>query len=237
MTYSKNSSGSPPHETGRLRLHRPAPGDVRGDPPVSGLRRHASRLLRVAAATGQCAGEAGPGATRRHACDLRAERRDVGEPAASARPPGTGLSCESSTGGAADARGRVPSAGGARVSAEGGHASMVWTPTRTPCDGYRSRGPIKSGWPISRIFRRADVGGSLAVVLDQYSRRVLAWRLARTRTSRLMRRLVEAAYRRRRPPTGLIFHSDRGSEFQGQSLQQLLAARDSPKHDARGRPG
>jgi putative transposase len=65
----------------------------------------------------------------------------------------------------------------------------------------------------------------LAVVLDQYSRRVLTWRLARTRTSRLMRRIVEAAYRRRRPPTGLIFHSDRGSEFQGLPLQQLLAAR------------
>ena len=65
----------------------------------------------------------------------------------------------------------------------------------------------------------------LAIVLDQYSRRVLAWRLARSRTSRLVRRIVEAAHRRRRPPTGLIVHSNRGSEFQGQSLQQLLTAR------------
>ena len=64
----------------------------------------------------------------------------------------------------------------------------------------------------------------LAVVLDQYSRRVLAWRLARTRTARLMRGIVDAACRRRRPSTGLIFHSDRGSEFQGQALQARLAA-------------
>ena len=61
-----------------------------------------------------------------------------------------------------------------------------------------------------------------------------AWRLTRTRTSRLLRRIVEAAYRRRRPPTGLIFHSDRGSEFQGQSLQQLLAARGIRQSMTRG---
>jgi transposase InsO family protein len=64
----------------------------------------------------------------------------------------------------------------------------------------------------------------LAVVLDQWSRRVLAWRLARTRTSRLTRAVVEAALRRRRPPRGVIFHSDRGSEFQGAPLRQRLAA-------------
>jgi len=64
----------------------------------------------------------------------------------------------------------------------------------------------------------------LAVVLDQGSRRVLAWRLARTRTSRLTRAVVAAALRRRRPRRGVIFHSDRGSEFQGAPLRQRLAA-------------
>jgi transposase InsO family protein len=64
----------------------------------------------------------------------------------------------------------------------------------------------------------------LAVVLDQWSRRVLAWRLARTRTSRLTRAVVEAALRRRHPPRGVIFHSDRGSEFQGAPLRLRLAA-------------
>jgi transposase InsO family protein len=64
----------------------------------------------------------------------------------------------------------------------------------------------------------------LAVVLDQCSRRVLAWRVARTRTSRLTRAVVDAALRRRRPARGVIFHSDRGSEFQGAPLRQRLAA-------------
>ena len=74
----------------------------------------------------------------------------------------------------------------------------------------------------------------LAVVLDQYSRRVLAWRLARTRTSRLTRAVVDAALRRRRPSTGVIFHSDRGSEFQGQPLRQRLAARGLRQSMTRG---
>jgi putative transposase len=62
----------------------------------------------------------------------------------------------------------------------------------------------------------------LAAVLDQYSRRVLAWRLASVRSSHLTRGAVDAALRRRRPEAGLIFHSDRGSEFLAAPLRQRL---------------
>ena len=62
----------------------------------------------------------------------------------------------------------------------------------------------------------------LAAVLDQYSRRVLAWRLASVRNSQLTRGTVEAALRRRCPEPGLIFHSDRGSEFLAAPLRQSL---------------
>jgi putative transposase len=71
------------------------------------------------------------------------------------------------------------------------------------------------------------VGGRwwyLIVVLDQCSRRVLAWRLAATRDSRVTRAVLDAALRRRRPDAGLIFHSDRGSEFQGTPVRMRLAA-------------
>ena len=61
------------------------------------------------------------------------------------------------------------------------------------------------------------------MVLDQYSRRVLAWRLGAIRDSRLTRAVVDAALRRRRPPVGLIFHSDRGSEFSGSVFRSCLA--------------
>ena len=71
------------------------------------------------------------------------------------------------------------------------------------------------------------VGGRwwfLAAVLDQCSRRVLAWRLGRVRDSRLTSVVVAAALRRRRPPPGLLFHSDRGSEFLGTIFRARLAA-------------
>jgi transposase InsO family protein len=54
----------------------------------------------------------------------------------------------------------------------------------------------------------------LAVVMDQYSRRVRAWTLTRRRDARVTRAVFSAAVTRRRPAAGLIFHSDRGSEYQ-----------------------
>jgi len=69
------------------------------------------------------------------------------------------------------------------------------------------------------------VGGRwwfLVTILDQYSRRVLSWRLGAIRDARLTRAAIDAAVRRRRPGKGLIFHSDRGSEFLGSGFSQFL---------------
>jgi len=52
----------------------------------------------------------------------------------------------------------------------------------------------------------------LAVVLDQYSRRVLAWSLTSRRDARVTCAVLKAAARQRRV-RGVIFHSDRGSEY------------------------
>ena len=62
----------------------------------------------------------------------------------------------------------------------------------------------------------------LATVLDQYSRRVLSWRLGAVRDARLTCAAIDAALRRRRPGPGLIFHSDRGSEFLGAAFSRIL---------------
>jgi transposase InsO family protein len=64
----------------------------------------------------------------------------------------------------------------------------------------------------------------LVGVLDQCSRHVLAWRLAGTRDARLTRAVLDAAIRRRQPDRGVIFHSDRGSEFLGTPVRDRLAA-------------
>ena len=74
----------------------------------------------------------------------------------------------------------------------------------------------------------------LAAILDQCSRRVLGWRLAVTRDARFTRAVVDAAVRRRRPKPGLIFHSDRGSEFLGTPFRQRLVSSSVQQSMTRG---
>jgi putative transposase len=72
-------------------------------------------------------------------------------------------------------------------------------------------------------LRLADGWRYLAVVLDHHSRRVLAWTLSRRRTARETCRVLAAALRHRRPPRGLIFHSDRGTEYMGAAFCAFVA--------------
>lgn len=70
--------------------------------------------------------------------------------------------------------------------------------------------PVPGGWRY------------LAVVMDQHSRRVLGWSLSRGRGVHLTRAAFDHAVRRRRPPRGLIFHSDRGIEYAGFAMDKRL---------------
>jgi transposase InsO family protein len=63
----------------------------------------------------------------------------------------------------------------------------------------------------------------LAVVLDQCSRRVLAWSVGSRRDSQLTCSVLNAAARRRRPEQGVIFHSDRGSEYVSAAFRTRVA--------------
>jgi putative transposase len=53
----------------------------------------------------------------------------------------------------------------------------------------------------------------LAVVLDAYSRKVVGWELARTLTARLPLAALDKALAERKPPPGLVHHSDRGTQY------------------------
>ena len=53
----------------------------------------------------------------------------------------------------------------------------------------------------------------LAVVMDKYSRRVLGWAYGKRKDVALTLKAIERAVRYRRPPRGLIFHTDRGIEY------------------------
>ena len=79
---------------------------------------------------------------------------------------------------------------------------------------------------VGDITYLAVAGGwrYLAVVMDQCSRRILAWTLQSRRDSQVTRAVLDAALRRRHPKAGLIFHSDRGSEYLAQPFRVYLQA-------------
>lgn len=64
----------------------------------------------------------------------------------------------------------------------------------------------------------------LAVVLDLGSRRVIGWAMRTTLEEGLVLDALRMALATRRPPPGLLQHSDRGSQYAGGAYQALLAA-------------
>ena len=63
----------------------------------------------------------------------------------------------------------------------------------------------------------------LAVVLDLYSRQVVGWSMQPHMQTSLVTDALRMAWVRRRPEPGLIFHSDRGSQYCSYVYQQTLA--------------
>lgn len=62
----------------------------------------------------------------------------------------------------------------------------------------------------------------LAVVIDLYSRRVVGWAMDRRMKKALVIRALLMATNLRKPPPGLIHHSDRGSQYASHAYQKLL---------------
>ena len=62
----------------------------------------------------------------------------------------------------------------------------------------------------------------LAVVIDLYSRRVVGWSINKRMTKQLVMDAVLMAIWKRKPAPGLIFHSDRGSQYCSNNFQRLL---------------
>ena len=65
----------------------------------------------------------------------------------------------------------------------------------------------------------------LAVILDLFSRRVVGWSLSEGLERKLALDALGMALKERRPPRGLLHHSDRGSQYASREYQQLLAQR------------
>ena len=62
----------------------------------------------------------------------------------------------------------------------------------------------------------------LATVMDLYSRRIIGWSLSNNRKASLTMEAMKHAVKKRQPPKGLIFHSDRGIEYKAHEYGNLL---------------
>lgn len=63
----------------------------------------------------------------------------------------------------------------------------------------------------------------VAVVVDLYSRRVIGWSMKSRMTADLVTDALIMAIWRRRPHSGLLHHSDQGSQYTSEAFQRLLA--------------
>ena len=62
----------------------------------------------------------------------------------------------------------------------------------------------------------------LNVWMDLYSRYIVGWKLDNHMEESLVKESLQMAIYKRRPPSGLIVHSDRGGQYAGHSFRELL---------------
>lgn len=72
-------------------------------------------------------------------------------------------------------------------------------------------------------LRTAEGWMYLAIVMDLYSRRIVGWHIDKRMTTDLVSKALTKAYHLRQPPSGLVFHSDRGSQYTSKRFRKLLA--------------
>jgi transposase InsO family protein len=78
-------------------------------------------------------------------------------------------------------------------------------------------------WTSDITYIQTDAGWLyLAVVLDLYSRQIVGWSMQSHMQSSLVTDALKMAWSRRRPEPGLIFHSDRGSQYCSHVFQNTL---------------
>ena len=87
-----------------------------------------------------------------------------------------------------------------------------------------------TGWVTDMTYIWTPQGWLyLAVIIDLFSRRVMGWSMSERIDRKLALDALRMALAQRRPPRGLIHHSDRGSQYASGDYQQLLA-----RHGLRG---
>ncbi len=79
-------------------------------------------------------------------------------------------------------------------------------------------------WTADITYLWTDEGWLyLAIVLDLFNREVIGWSVKPRMTTDLVSDALTMAYFRRRPPPGVLHHSDRGSQYASIAYQNKLA--------------
>lgn len=78
-------------------------------------------------------------------------------------------------------------------------------------------------WASDITYIRTKEGWKyLSVVMDLYSRMIVGWKVNNSQDENIIIHTVEKALYYRNPDSGLIFHSDRGSQFSSDRVKQVL---------------
>ena len=72
------------------------------------------------------------------------------------------------------------------------------------------------------VYRFREKYYYICVILDLFSRKVIAYRVSKSNTIQLVTKTLRQALHNRIPSEGLIFHSDRGSQYLSRAFQMLL---------------
>jgi len=84
---------------------------------------------------------------------------------------------------------------------------------------------LNQAWVGDITYLRTGEGWCyLATVIDLASRRVIGFALAEHMRTSLVSEALEMAVKSRRPGPGLVFHSDRGSQYTSHQFRELLRA-------------
>ena len=128
-----------------------------------------------------------------------------------------------------------------------GRCRRRWTKTTTPDPEAKAVDLVKRAFgPDTVELDRIYVGDItyiwtwegwlyLGTVIDLASRRVVGWAMADHMRAELVCDALTMALDARRPPPGLIFHSDRGTQYTSTAYRQLLEANEAVQ--SMSRPG
>ena len=71
-------------------------------------------------------------------------------------------------------------------------------------------------------FRYSGKPYYICVIIDLFSRMVVGYKIGKTNSTQLVKSTFQNAYKERHPNTGLIFHTDRGSNYRSKTMNDCI---------------